>query len=58
MPYPRGEARLLLVAAELHLQLGLPDAARERLEAALAIFRQLGAGKDVERTEQLQAVLG
>jgi hypothetical protein len=58
MPYPRGEARLLQVAGELHLQLGQPDAARERLEAALAIFHLLGARKDVERTEQLLAVLG
>jgi hypothetical protein len=31
------------------------DAARERLEAALAIFQRLGAHKDAERVEQTLA---
>jgi hypothetical protein len=33
-------------------------AARERLNEALAIFRRLGARKDIERTEQLLATFG
>ena len=33
-------------------QKGEPGPARERLEAALAIFRRLGARKDVERAKQ------
>jgi tetratricopeptide (TPR) repeat protein len=46
--YPYGEARLL------HAEL---EPARERLEAALAIFLRLGARKDVERVEQAIADL-
>jgi len=41
----------------MHLQKGEPQPARERLEAALTIFRQLGAGKDVERAEHDLAAL-
>jgi tetratricopeptide (TPR) repeat protein len=52
MPYPYAEARLLQVDGLLHAQKGEPEAARERLEAALAIFQRLGARKDAERTEQ------
>jgi hypothetical protein len=52
IPYPHGEGRLLEVYGRLHRDRGEPTAARERLEAALAIFRRLGAGKDVERAEQ------
>jgi hypothetical protein len=51
MPYPHGEGRLLEVYGRLHRDRGVTTAARERLEAAPAIFRRLGAGKDVERTE-------
>jgi tetratricopeptide (TPR) repeat protein/transcriptional regulator with XRE-family HTH domain len=58
MPYPLGEARLLHVHGLLHIQQGEPAPARERLEAALAIFRQLGAGKDLEQTEALLTGLG
>jgi hypothetical protein len=43
LPYPYAEARIL---AEL-----------DRLEEALAIFRRLGARKDIERTEQELAAL-
>ena len=42
---------------EMHLQRGEPPQARERLEAALAIFRRLGARKDIERVEQMLATL-
>jgi tetratricopeptide (TPR) repeat protein len=58
MPYPYAEARLLQVYGQLHTQKDEPELARERLEAALAIFRRLGARKDTERTEQLLAALG
>jgi hypothetical protein len=57
MPYPHGEGRLLEVYGRLHLAGGEPTAARERLEAALAVFRRLGARKDIERTERLLATL-
>jgi tetratricopeptide (TPR) repeat protein/transcriptional regulator with XRE-family HTH domain len=58
MPYPYAEARLLQVYGSLHVERGEPEQARERLEAALAIFRRLGARKDIERTEHLLAALG
>jgi hypothetical protein len=57
MPYPYGEARALRVHGYLHRQKGEPQQARERLEAALAIFRRLGARKDIEQTEQMLAAL-
>jgi tetratricopeptide (TPR) repeat protein len=57
MPYPYGEARLLHVYGLLHKQRGEPQLARTRLEAALAIFRRLGARKDLERIEQVLATL-
>ena len=57
MPYPYAEGRLLHVYSEMHAQKGEPEPARERLEAALAIFRRLGARKDAERTEQALADL-
>ena len=49
MPYPYTEARLLQVCGQMHVQRGEPGPARERLEAALAIFQRLGARKDAER---------
>jgi hypothetical protein len=52
MPYPYAEARLLHVDGAMHAQKGEPALARERLEAALALFRQLGARKDAERVAQ------
>jgi len=58
MSYPHGEGRLLQVSGMLHSKKGEPGPARERLEAALAIFRRLGARKDVERAEQLLFTLG
>jgi tetratricopeptide (TPR) repeat protein len=58
LPYPYGEARLLAVYGRLNAQQGQPAQARERLTAAVAIFRRLGASKDSERTEQLLATLG
>jgi tetratricopeptide (TPR) repeat protein len=58
MPYPYAEARLLHVHGEMHLRKGDPATALERLEAALAIFRRLGARKDVEQVEQKLAGAG
>jgi tetratricopeptide (TPR) repeat protein len=43
MPYPYAEARCLAVYGHLHAERGEPEAARERLDAALTIFRRLGA---------------
>jgi hypothetical protein len=52
MPYPHGEGRLLEVYGRLHAQQGEFAPACERLAAALAIFRRLGARKDGERAEE------
>jgi tetratricopeptide (TPR) repeat protein len=57
LPYPYGEARVLQVYGQLHAGRGEQEAAREQLEAALAIVRRLGARKDVERTERAIANL-
>jgi tetratricopeptide (TPR) repeat protein len=53
--YPYAEARLLHVYGLLHIRNGEPKLAHERLEEALAIFRRLGARKDIERVEHLIA---
>jgi tetratricopeptide (TPR) repeat protein len=58
MPYPYAEALLLHTYGRLHIQRGEGAEARERLEAALASFRRLGARKDVEQVEQLLSTLG
>jgi tetratricopeptide (TPR) repeat protein/transcriptional regulator with XRE-family HTH domain len=57
MPYPHGEGRLLQVYGQLQVRRREPQAACERLEAALRIFRRLGARVDAERAEQLLAAL-
>jgi tetratricopeptide (TPR) repeat protein len=57
MPYPYAEARLLQVYGELHLHKAEPEPARERLEAALAIFQRLGARRDAVCTEQALSTL-
>jgi tetratricopeptide (TPR) repeat protein len=57
LPYPYAEGRLLHAYGALHTQQGEPEAALERLEAALAIFRRLGARKDAERVEQALSTL-
>jgi tetratricopeptide (TPR) repeat protein len=57
MRYPYAEGRLLHVYGELHVAKGQPVPARERLEAALAIFQRLGARKDAERVAQAVAAL-
>jgi hypothetical protein len=58
MPYPLVEARLLHLDGLLHLQLGEPEVARERLEAARQIFARLGARMDGERAEQALVSIG
>jgi tetratricopeptide (TPR) repeat protein len=57
MPYPFAEGRLLHTYGQMHADKAEPQVARARLEAAGAIFRRLGARKDVERTEHLLATL-
>jgi tetratricopeptide (TPR) repeat protein len=57
MPYPYAEARTLQACGLIHHQKGEPQPARERLEAAQAIFQRLGARKDIERVEQTLAAL-
>src|SRR5205085_8521486 len=57
MPNPYAEGRLLHVYGAMYAQKGEPEPAWERLEAALAIFRRLGARKDAERVEQALAML-
>jgi tetratricopeptide (TPR) repeat protein/transcriptional regulator with XRE-family HTH domain len=55
--YPYGEARLLHLSGALCAQIGQPEAAREHLDAALALFRGLGARRDSLLVEQLLATL-
>jgi tetratricopeptide (TPR) repeat protein len=57
IPYPYAEARLWRIYGEMHARKDETESARERLEAALAIFRLLGARKDAERVEQTLAAL-
>jgi len=66
MPYPYAEARALethgMMATRKITQRvsgfeGEPEHGRQRLEQALAIYRRLGAKKDVERTEQVLALV-
>jgi uncharacterized protein HemY len=52
MPHPYAEARLLQVDGQRHAEQGEPDQAQARLEAALAIFRRLGAVADARRAER------
>jgi tetratricopeptide (TPR) repeat protein len=53
MLYPRLEGRLLTLYGQMHIEKRELRLARELLEDALAVFRRLGAKKDVERTEQV-----
>ena len=52
MPYPYAEAKLSYEYGMLHLREKEPARARERLRAALEIFRRLGAKQDAEQTRQ------
>jgi transcriptional regulator with XRE-family HTH domain/tetratricopeptide (TPR) repeat protein len=50
--YAWGEARVLDVYGLLHIRQGESEPARERLQAALTIYRRLGAQRDVVRLER------
>ena len=52
MPYPYAEGRLLYVNGLLHIERGELEPAWEQLEAALALFRRLGARGEIARTEE------
>ena len=57
MPDPQTEARLLEMWGLLHSQKGEVEGARERLAAALDIFRRRGAHNDARRVERALADL-
>jgi hypothetical protein len=57
MPDRQAEARLLEIWGLLHAQQGEVDGARERLAAALDLFRRRGAHKDAGRVERALADL-
>lgn len=57
IPYPYMEASALHDLGAMHARQGEREAARTHLEAALAIFGRLGAGKDVERSRHILAQL-
>ncbi len=57
LPYPYTEARALAESATLPGLWCEPEQARERLVAALVIFRRLGAHKDVVQTDNALAAL-
>jgi tetratricopeptide (TPR) repeat protein len=57
LPYPFSEACFLHVWGQLHLSTGEHVTARERLEAARAIFQRLGARPFVAQVEQALATL-
>lgn len=56
--YRYGEARLLVLAGMVCRQQGAQAQARERLRAALTLFRRMGAQRDSEQTEHLLLALG
>lgn len=55
LPYDR--ARLLSSLALLHTEQGQGEKAGAELDEALDIFRQLGAGREVARTERMVTLL-
>ena len=57
MPFPYMEARTLQVHGLMHYEKGESKPARERLEAALAIFRRVGARQDIEWTGPMLTTL-
>jgi tetratricopeptide (TPR) repeat protein len=57
MPYPHVEARILRVWALFHAELGTPEEAYRCLEAALAIFEQLGARLEARHAAKVLMVL-
>jgi tetratricopeptide (TPR) repeat protein len=57
LPFPYFEGRILTAYSQLHVKKGELRLARETLEAALNIFRRLGAHPDLERVEQERTAL-
>jgi len=57
IPHPYAQARILRLDGQRHAALGDRTAAAERMEAALTIFRRLGAARDVECVECARAAL-
>jgi tetratricopeptide (TPR) repeat protein len=57
LPYPYAEGRLLWEEGLMLAKQAEPVPARERFQQALAIFRRLGAARDVERVERELAEL-
>jgi hypothetical protein len=55
MPYPWAEAKALYVSGLLHRAKGEQEAAREQLEAALAILNRLGERLYAEQVERALA---
>lgn len=55
MPFPYGEAKALYVYGLLHQAKGEPEAARERLEAALTMLNRLGERLYAEQVERALA---
>jgi len=53
MPYPYAEARILTEMGMLETVQNNAEQARDQLGEALAIFRQIGATKDIEKTAAL-----
>jgi tetratricopeptide (TPR) repeat protein len=57
LPFPHAEAQALEGWGRMLVAAGRPALARERLLQAVAIFEQLGARQDIERTQQALAEL-
>lgn len=57
MPFPHAEGHALHDYGSMCALKGDAENARQRLEAALMVFRRLGAMKDLERTERALAEL-
>jgi hypothetical protein len=53
MSYPYAEAQTLREWGKVSLREGEPELARQQLGAAAAIFRRLGARRDVLETQPL-----
>lgn len=58
MPYPYAEGKILREYGMLHIHEVEPEQARERLCAALDIFRRLGAREDAGQTERALEATG
>lgn len=57
MPYPYAQARALTGLGKMFLAGGQPDQACQQLAEALAIFRRLGAKRDIQQVEGMLATV-